>query len=155
MFNSLQEAFDATVAHLAKQKRRAYKNGSLVQAACSLDQAANGCQYGFITTEGEMLNCAVGCHLPKDNDEYMHFSGTVQCLIDYHLGVREFLDIKPFSDQENFSRTLNFWTELQRAHDCSNLSESPLDCIKYALNKVAYNYSLDPASIETITEWSY
>lgn len=131
-FKTFQEAFDATVRHLAKQgKKAAVKDRRSDKVACL-----------YLTDKN--LKCAVGAHIPDGHPAQMTI-GSVGILFNAFPDIRKLLSVG--EDKDNSS--LPFWIGIQGIHDHSH----SLEDLVAKLNAFANKWSLDASVISEITEW--
>lgn len=153
-FKTFQEAFDATIAHLAKQGKQA--------------KVGNTCTY--LSEEGDC--CAVGAHIPRDHPSMGKFGkpfvGSYFSLIAHYEDLRQMfrifepgleiphLDfrvgavvgaINEITTWEKVS--VLFWKLMQTAHDESYTLED----LKTRLERIAAEFKLDTKSINQIDKW--
>lgn len=128
LFATLQEAFDATVLHLAVQGQRAYVPG-----------------WGCVYRMKDDLKCAIGFHIP-DGHEAQDSSGSVYKMFDKHPDIQELMS--PFGMHS--WKVREFWADMQRTHDTSGT----LTLLKCRLFDVANKHNLEWESIENIRQWS-
>ena len=144
-FNTRQEAFDATVKHLAEQKQMAAYRSAV---------GTPKCQYKFYENEsGKLLTCAVGCHIKDIPTAFMEGQG-----INYIYSINKYADetekraaiydalnIVGGSEEESE----DFWCHIQGVHDRAYTLVS----LKKELYAFVAKRKLNPASIDLITEW--
>ena len=142
MFNTIQEAFDATVNHLAKQGRKAsisitknFGDGEV--------RTTTRCLYK--TDDG--LTCAVGCHLSEENHaRAAGYVGPLNFLIKEKF--RHFPEELKIANV-NESGLYKFWARMQHAHDNSQ----SLSHLRRELSSVAGEFFLNDSSIHSIKTW--
>lgn len=130
LFNSLQEAFDATIDHLAKQKQRAMVTDTYTNRQV--------CAYSGL----DGRRCAIGAHIPQGHDAE-GLNGGVRRLFQRYPDIAQLLSIPSYQND------LNFWVMLQRCHDRSPTVEE----LHQALGAVAIQHNLNQDKIAEITEW--
>lgn len=130
MAKTLQEIFDITVQHLAKQKCQAID----IKDMC-MYRASNG------------KKCAYGIHIP-DEEYRLEFENKSSDVLNLQLGY-----VAPaFRGEDNKFATPSHATlarMLQVAHD----SCVSLNVLKRDLTYLARQFSLDASLVNTITEW--
>lgn len=142
-FKTIQEAFDATVLHLARQKKRAGK----VNLSTEILSNEFMCQY-----QDEQGNrCSVGAHIKDKNSATLSFIGNI-CSLKFNF-PKLFLEGGDLYIAElNEFKTGQFWERVQRSHD--NAESKDVNFIRNSLQQVAIDFNLNPASIDQITEWN-
>lgn len=129
---TLQEYFDKTVEHLAKQKDRAI-------TADDLTTFGFGYRCVFLNEKG--MKCAVGVHIPDGHPAQVITE-------DLDTLAMKFPDLCGIAWPDHY-HGLDLARMLQGAHDVSNNRSD----LVYLLEMIAKRYNLSPEKVELITEW--
>ncbi len=127
--NTMQQEFDAVVAHLYKQNRPARDNNR------------SACLYRFTESDGTMLTCAVGCRIPDasyvaDMDIPHGDGGT---------GLYNLLKNYGTTLPEELNAYSGMFCELQSVHDTCDVTFNGTfhrSSLNSELARVAVHYSL-------------
>lgn len=130
-FKTFQEAFDATVRHLAKQgKKAAVKDRRSDKVACL-----------YLTDKN--LKCAVGAHIPSGHPAQTTV-GFVEILFKAFPDIRERMSVDDDKDT-----SLSFWSGMQGIHDYAQ----SLEDLVAKLNDFAKKWNLNTSVVSELTEW--
>lgn len=127
----IQEAFDKMVAHLAKQKRKAFDN---VHKSC-IYRTSNG------------MRCVVGGLL---SNEAIGSIESHDLMFERVYKIMDLSNVRNELALEDCETEVEFYSEMQSAHDRMDNAKM----MQEKLNDIAEKYELDNANVSLIKQWN-